>query len=61
MMTMRPKRDYADEAERLRKKAAAKDDGALRNSYLALAREYEEPRHCRSVLLDNNAPCDLEH
>ena len=42
----RPKRDvtwYAQEAERLRGKAAAtKDDGALRNSYLALAREYQE-------------------
>ena len=45
-MPERPKRDaswYAEQAERLRQKAAAaKDDGALRNSYLGLAREYEK-------------------
>jgi hypothetical protein len=45
-MILRARRDanwYAEEAERLRQKAAAnKDDGALRYSYLALAREYEE-------------------
>lgn len=44
-MTPRPKRDaswYAEEAERLRQKAAdVKDDGPLRNSYLALAQEHE--------------------
>ena len=45
-MNLRPRRDanwYAEEAERLRQKAAAnKDDGPLRQSYVALAKEYEE-------------------
>ena len=45
-MPERPKRDAAwcaEQAERLRQKAAAaKDDGPLRNSYLGLAREYEK-------------------
>jgi hypothetical protein len=45
-MILRPRRDanwYAEEAERLRQKAAAsKEDRALRSSYVALAREYEE-------------------
>ena len=45
-MPERPKRDatsYADEAERLRQKAAdVKDDGPLRNSYLALAKEHDQ-------------------
>ena len=44
-MPERPKRDaswYAEQAERLRQKAEdVKDDGPLRNSYLALAREHE--------------------
>lgn len=45
-MTERPKRDaswYAEEAGRLWQKAeATSENGALRISYIALAREYEE-------------------
>ena len=45
-MTVRPKRDaswYAEEAERFWQKAGATgENGALRISYIALAREYEE-------------------
>jgi hypothetical protein len=45
-MPVRPKRDassYAEEADRLWKKAAAvSESGVLRISYIALAREYEE-------------------
>ena len=45
-MPVRPKRDpswYAEEADSLWKKAAAiSESGALRISYIALAREYEE-------------------
>ena len=45
-MTVRPKRDaswYAEKAERLWQKAeATSENGALRISYIALAREYEQ-------------------
>lgn len=41
MSISRDTRWYREEAERLRQKATAvKQDDALRNSYLALAREY---------------------
>ena len=45
-MNARPTRDaswYAEEAERFWQKAAAtSENGALRISYIAMAREYEE-------------------